>query len=333
MRLIRLEAGNSIPDELLEELRAAGKVYHAAPGDPTFGELAARGVSVRAADSDVPADADVLVIPSSVVANNGSGSSDRAMSLDELSAVVDRLLGPGGCPWDIEQTHQSLKRHLLEEVYEVFDAIDAEDPDALKEELGDLLLQPIMHAQMEARDGSFDIGEVARTITAKLVRRHPHVFGSVEAADSEAVLANWNRIKEAEKGRRAESILDGIPNATAALLRAYEVSRRAAKSGFEWPDLEAVFAKLREEENELREALTNGTPESVEAEVGDLLFTAVNVARWAGVEPEEALRRMVNRFELRFRAMEAAADKPLSELDPGEWDALWESAKARQSSA
>jgi len=242
---------------------------------------------------------------------------------------VDRLLGPGGCPWDQAQTHESLKRHLLEEAYEVLEAIDGGHMDLLQEELGDLTLQPVMHAQMESLKGGFDIDDVARGIVDKLVRRHPHVFGDTNVADADEVLKNWDAIKLQEKGREElRSILAGVPRSMPSLLRAFEISKRAARSGFEWPSFEEVFDKLREEEMELREALSSGDAEAVESEIGDLLFTAVNLARWAKVEPEEALRKMLNRFTARFQAMESATEKPLRELSAAEWDLLWNRAKA-----
>lgn len=250
--------------------------------------------------------------------------------LDELAHVVDRLLGPGGCPWDQAQTHESLKKHLVEETYEVLDAIDDGSMEGLREELGDLLLQPFMHAQIrKLRTGEFDIDDVAREIVEKLVRRHPHVFGDVSVADADEVLKNWDQIKQKEKAE-PKSILAGVPRALPALLRAQEVSKRAVRVGFEWPDIEAVFDKLREEEAELREEIAKGDQERIESEIGDLLFTIVNVARWAKVEPEEALRRMVDRFTRRFMAMERLAEKPLRELSPQEWDDLWNEAKASE---
>lgn len=256
-------------------------------------------------------------------------SRTRAESLEELVAVVDRLLGPGGCPWDQEQTHESLKQHLLEEVYEVFDAIDSGDTERLKEELGDLLLQPLMHSQMEFRDGSFGIEHVADAIREKLVRRHPHVFGDVEANSAEEVLANWDRIKQSERqDETPKSVLHGIPRAMPALLRAHEVSKRAARCGFEWPDFKSVLEKLDEERHELEDAVESGDMDWIESEMGDLLFTAVNVARWVGFEPEEALHKMLHRFTERFKSMEEAADKPLTQLSAEEWDELWERAKA-----
>lgn len=253
----------------------------------------------------------------------------RSAAFENLVAVVDRLLGPGGCPWDQEQTHESLKQHLLEEVYEVFDAIDSGDTDRLKEELGDLLLQPLMHSQMEFRDGGFGIEDVSETIREKLIRRHPHVFGETEVENADEVLANWDRIKQAEKqDGQANSVLHGVPRAMPSLLRAHEISKRAARCGFEWPNIESVLDKLDEERNELAEAIIEGDPSRIEAEIGDLLFTAVNVSRWAGIEPEEALHKMLHRFTERFQSMENSSDKPLKQLSPEEWEALWQKAKA-----
>lgn len=247
--------------------------------------------------------------------------------LEELVLLVDRLLGPGGCPWDQAQTHETLKQHLLEEAYEVLDAIDSGDEDKLLEELGDLLLQPVMHGQMDALAGKPGTQEAAARIVDKLIRRHPHVFGDRSVSGADEVLQNWDAIKATESGA-PRSVLAGLPSGMASLLRAHEVSKRAARAGFEWPDLEGVWDKLAEEERELRSAIAGGDSAAIEAELGDLLFTVVNIARWTKVEPEEALRKMVNRFVRRFEAMEAASDRPLVELTADEWDALWERAKS-----
>ncbi|MFQ3587853.1 MAG: nucleoside triphosphate pyrophosphohydrolase [Fimbriimonadaceae bacterium] len=301
--------------------------FHASPGHPSFSWLAECGVPCRPLPRQ-GIQAGVIAVPLDLDdAASAAEREDRRESLEALVQVVDRLLGPGGCPWDQEQTHETLKRHLLEEAYEVLDAIDSGNPDTLAEELGDLLLQPIMHAQMERLAGNFDIADVARRIRRKLVHRHPHVFGQVEVSGPDEVLRNWDRIKQLEKGDGARSILAGVPRGMASLLRAYEISKRAARCGFEWPNFEAVFEKMREEEAELREALGQGDPARIESEIGDLLFTVVNVARWAGIEPEEALRKMLNRFTDRFMRMEVLADRPLKELSPDAWDALWEQAK------
>lgn len=249
--------------------------------------------------------------------------------LERLTSIVDRLLAPDGCPWDRAQTHETLKSHLVEETYEVLEAIDSGSLDKLREELGDLLLQPILHAQIEKAAGRWDIEAVAGEISDKLVRRHPHVFGDAIANDPEAVLANWDRIKAEEKGGETPaSILEGVPKTLPALLRASEVSKRAARAGFEWDSLEAVFAKTCEEEAELREAIALGDQDRITDELGDWIFTIVNIARWCKVDAEDALRRMVDRFTDRFQQMESNATKPLREMTPEEWDALWNEAKA-----
>jgi tetrapyrrole methylase family protein/MazG family protein len=252
---------------------------------------------------------------------------EHAGGLYGLVWVVDRLLGPGGCPWDQAQTHESLKRHLIEESYELFDAIDDHDDERMREELGDVLLQPLMHTQIRKAAGGWDIDAAAREITDKLIRRHPHVFGDVDVADADEVLRNWDAIKKTEKSE-PRSVLAGVPTGMPSLLRAFEISKRAVRCGFEWPDIEAVWDKVDEETLELKEALATGDTKAIESEVGDLLFTVVNIARWAKVEPEEALRQMLNRFSARFMAMEAASPKPLAELSPQEWDDLWQKAKA-----
>jgi len=215
----------------------------------------------------------------------------------------------------------------LEETYEVLDAIDAKDEAKLCEELGDLLLQPVLHAQISKVAGGFDSNEVATQIVEKLIRRHPHVFGDVAVADADEVLRNWDAIKKTEKGEGPKSILLGVPKAMASLLRAHETSKRAARAGFEWPDMDSVFDKLHEEEAELKEALAGSDQGRIASEIGDLLFTVVNIARWADVEPEDALRTMVDRFTARFTRMEALTDGDLKSLSPEEWDALWCRAK------
>jgi MazG family protein len=261
-----------------------------------------------------------------------------AAAFARLGAIVARLRAPDGCPWDREQTHLSLRRHLIEEAYEVQEAIEAGDDAHLCEELGDLLLQPVLHAQIAAEGGRFDIAGVLDTLSDKLVRRHPHVFGEVQAQDTDAVLKNWEAIKQQEKAGRGEvpgavSLLNDVPAALPALMLALEVSRKAARAGFEWPDLPSVLDKLHEEVAELEEALedSGSTPERVAEELGDLLFTVVNVARWRKIDPELALRDMVSRFRARFAAMEATAQRngeELSRLTPERWDELWREAKA-----
>lgn len=306
--VLRIGARSELwPDSAREALKR-GPVILVEPDDALATALQIEGVELGAW-GDFTQDA-VLVIPASPI--------------EELITLVDRLLGPGGCPWDQAQTHESLKRHLLEEAYEVIEAIDRSDAIALREEIGDLLLQPVMHGQMS---DSFTTQDAARTVVDKLIRRHPHVFGDVDADDAETVLRNWDRIKQNEKGEQPQSLLAGVPKAMPALLRAYEISKRAARVGFEWPDLDAVWEKLREEEAELREALAAGDAGAAESEMGDLLFTIVNVARWLKIEPEDVLRQMLDRFTERFQAMERTAARPLNQLTPEEWDQLWVAAK------
>jgi len=294
-------------------LAIEGEAVMAEPNAAIQNGLEERGIRVRPMCAWQPGS--TLVVPMS--------------PLDELVLLVDRLLGPGGCPWDQAQTHETLKQHLLEEAYEVLDAIDSGSPDKLTEELGDLLLQPVMHGQMDALAEKPGTQEAAARVVDKLIRRHPHVFGDRRVSGADEVLQNWDAIKSTEAGE-ARSVLAGLPKGMASLLRAHEVSKRAARAGFEWPDLDGVWDKLAEEEHELRAAIAAGDSEAIEAELGDLLFTVVNLARWTKVEPEEALRKMVNRFASRFEAMEASSAKPLAELSPDEWEELWARAKASE---
>ena len=260
----------------------------------------------------------------------------RPPGLDGLVRVMARLRDPdGGCPWDREQTHATLRPYVIEEAYEVAEAIDANDPDKLCDELGDLLLQVVFHAQLAAEEGVWDIEDVCAAIVAKLVRRHPHVFGSVKVKDANQVLINWNAIKAAEKGNEyRKSVLDGIPASLPALSRALQVSRRAVKAGFEWPDTNAVLAKVDEELAELRaEIAQNAPPGKIAGELGDLLFTLVNVARRLDLDPEEALRGQMSRFEKRFRHIEERARErgaPLDSLTLSQMEAFWQEAKQQE---
>lgn len=295
-----------------ELLASANQLIHLNPNHPSFAWAKALNPNLKPAEGAQLQAETILLSPMS--------------ALDEARRLVDRLLGPGGCPWDQQQTHESLKRFLIEESYELLDAIDRQSQTAIIEELGDVLLQPILHAQIAAKDGRFSTEEVAYGLIDKLVRRHPHVFGEVVADTADQVLSNWDAIKKTEKGE-STSILDGVPTAMPSLLRAFEVSKRAARAGFEWPNLEGVYDKLHEELEELAAALKTRDAQEIQSEIGDLLFTIVNVARWVKVEPEEALRQMVTRFSARFKAMEAAAKIPLDELSSAQWDELWNEAK------
>ncbi len=245
----------------------------------------------------------------------------------KLGVIMDLLLGPHGCPWDQEQTHESLKKYLLEEAYETLDAIDRNDFVSLAEELGDLTLQPVFHARLADRDGEFPFHEPIRHICDKLIRRHPHVFGETVVENADEVLKNWDAIKKQEKDKPT-SILEGVPKSMPALARAHEISKRAVRAGFEWPDFGGVLDKVREETLELEQAIQSGDQAHIKAELGDLLFTIVNIARWQKIDAEDSLRMMLDRFQSRFAFMELHATKSLTELSFEEWDALWNRAKS-----
>ena len=248
-------------------------------------------------------------------------------SLHTFHDIVAHLRAPAGCPWDREQTHQTLRSHLLEETYEVLAALDAEDAKALCEELGDLLLQILLHTQIATEAGEFKITDLVRGIVAKLVRRHPHVFAGREVADAQEVLRNWEQIKREEKVDEFASVLAGVSKTLPALSQAQELQRRAARVGFDWPGLEGVIEKVSEEIAEMVEA---PDPGNRAAEMGDVLFSLVNLARWLDIDAESVLREANRRFAHRFRVMErrvAQQGKHLEELSLDELDALWEEAK------
>ena len=252
-------------------------------------------------------------------------------SFQDLLAIMARLRAPDGCPWDREQTHQSIKDCLLEEAYEFIEAVEDGDPDHMREELGDVLLQVVFHARMAEEQGLFAFDDVANAIADKLERRHPHVFGEVEVSGSAEVVANWDAIKGTEAGKEErKSRMDGIPRTFPALLRAKKLQVRAAKDGFDWPDAAPVWSKVEEEMREVREAVSEGDSDHLEEEVGDLLFAVVNLARKLGVDPEIALQRGNAKFDARFRGMEALAasrGRKMSDLDLAAQDALWEEVK------
>ncbi len=249
---------------------------------------------------------------------------------ERLVEIMRRLRAPGGCPWDREQTFDSIKPFLLEETYEVMDAIDRRDWDELRGELGDLLLQAVFFAQMAEDAGHFSIGDSVDAISEKLIRRHPHVFASEHAETEADVRKRWSEIKAIEKQHRSnapEGLLDGVPRALPALVEAQQISSRAAQAGFDWSDVNGVLAKLDEERAELAAA---STPEEREHEIGDLLFVIVNLARFSKVDPEQALRRSNARFRKRFRHVEqglAAQNKTLADSNIDEMEELWQQAK------
>jgi len=271
-------------------------------------------------------------------------------AFDRLVAVMERLRGEGGCPWDREQTPETLKPFLIEEAYEVLEAIESGKAEPLCEELGDLLFQVLFHSQIAKEKKEFDIEEVLKTTTEKMTRRHPHVFspegenGPLKVGplsgdygvplESKTVLARWEEMKKKEgRNRHRKSALDGVPKPLPALLRAQQIQARAARVGFDWKTPGPVFAKIEEELQELKEAVDQGIASRVEDEMGDLLFSIVNVARFLKVNPEDALRKTIQRFTDRFQSMESEAEKrgtPFGSLSPEEMDRLWESAKSAE---
>jgi MazG family protein len=252
-------------------------------------------------------------------------------AMDELIRIIERLRGPNGCPWDREQSSSSIVGFLLEEAYELADAIASGSGAQMCEELGDVLFHILFLAQMHAEKGQFDLEDVCRGISAKMKRRHPHVFGSASVADSSEVVRNWQRIKRVEKGAgQRSSVLDAVPTGLPALLRAYAVSQRAARARFDWQDLSGVLEKLREELAEFTAAVGRRDAAQVALEFGDVLFTLVNVARFSGVHPETALAVAVQKFERRFRQMEqivADSGRDLESIPQSEKDRIWDTVK------
>lgn len=258
------------------------------------------------------------------------GCQVKPRQLERLRSIMHRLRAPGGCPWDAEQTHGSLVPNLIEEAYETVDTIERGDMPHLREELGDLLLQVIFHSELAEEAGHFDLDEVARGISDKLVRRHPHVFSQAAAADSEAVLKQWDEIKRAEKGDEHQPYLHGVGKGLPALLRASKLQKKAAKVGFDWPTQSGVLAKIREEVLELEAAVDAQDLPAVDEELGDLLFSVVNLARFRKVDPEVLMAAANSKFERRFNAMEERlreAGRTLEEATADEMDEAWEAAK------
>jgi MazG family protein len=283
---------------------------------------------------------------------NGSQFPDAGALFQESVAIMARLRGPGGCPWDREQSFATIRKYTLEETYEVLDAIEREHWADLAEELGDLLLQVLFYAQMGDEAGYFSIVDVLGHLNRKLIRRHPHVFGdeasaaagnraevdAATASEAAGVLANWEAIKKAEKRKTenglSSSLLDEVPRSFPALLEATKLGSKAAKVGFDWPETAGLLEKVEEECREIEaEVLAGAAPEAVEGEVGDLLFTVVNLARHLKVDPELALRRTNGKFRRRFAAMEQASDRALDEHSGAELEALWARAKQQEAVA
>jgi tetrapyrrole methylase family protein/MazG family protein len=263
--------------------------------------------------------------------------------IGKLIALVEQLRSDNGCPWDKEQTRETLKPMLIEEAFEVLDALDAEDPIELKEELGDLLFQVVFHAQIAQERGEFDLAAVIDRSHEKMIRRHPHIFGEADLKTSEDVLKNWEDIKAAEKGiapsshpESERSLLDGIPSKLPAMHKAYQMTAKASRVGFDWPRLEDILVKLQEESAELVEARSTNDSQKIADEVGDLLFVAVNIARFLGIDPETALGRSNRKFQRRFRHVESSIKKQgrkLKNASLAEMDELWEESKAKEANS
>ncbi|MGG6312059.1 nucleoside triphosphate pyrophosphohydrolase [Paenibacillus macerans] len=263
----------------------------------------------------------------------------RIRSFQRLHEIVSILRSPGGCPWDREQTHESIRKNLIEETYEVLETIDDDDPDHMREELGDLMLQIMLHSQMEEELGAFSVYDVIQELNEKLIYRHPHVFGNLSAEDAEAALNNWEAMKAEEKKRKGiqperQSVISGVPRDLPALMKAYKLQKKAAKAGFDWESIDGVWSKLEEEIAELKEAVAQKhEPEAQELELGDVLFSVVNAARYIGADPEEALSRTIRKFTQRFQYVEerlreqgkAPGDSTLAEMD-----AFWDEAKSKE---
>lgn len=247
-------------------------------------------------------------------------------NLEELISIIEKLRAPNGCPWDREQTHYSLRPNMIEEAYEAVDAIDENDMPHLKEELGDVLLQVVLHSQIAKEEGAFDIEDVARELNEKLIHRHPHVFGNAKINNSQDVLNAWDKLKAEEKTERI-SAMDGLSRSQAALIAAQKMSKRAVKQGFEWACEEDLYNCIKSEYEEFKQAKAEGNKLHMEDEFGDILFATVNLARWNKIDAEQALLKANKKFEARFRKMEELATKPLKEYSLEEYDKLWKQAK------
>ncbi len=251
------------------------------------------------------------------------------MDVQPLTEVMATLRSPGGCPWDMEQTHASIRKSLIEEVYELLEAIDNMDYENMREELGDVLLQVVFHARLAEEEGAFSMQDVVDDIVTKLIRRHPHVYGTIEVGSSDEVLQNWEAIKQDEKKERTHA-LDGVTKGQPALMRAYKLNSKAAKVGFDWPDNDGVWQKIEEELAELKEAAAAGSQAEQEHELGDLLFAIAAYAKHIGLEPETALNMANNRFAKRFSHVEACVEKSgrdWAAFSLQELDDFWNEAK------
>ena len=261
----------------------------------------------------------------------------RRYDWEDFLRIMRLLRSPGGCPWDAEQTHQSIRRNVLEETYEALDALDRDDPVDMCEELGDVLMQVVFHATIEEERGRFTMADVVDGVAQKMVYRHPHVFGTVHVDNSDQVLVNWEKLKRTEKGQASTAdAIEAVPHTLPALWRAEKVQKKAAKAGFDWDDPLRALDKLEEEVRELRAAMESGKapedPHGLREELGDVLFMAAKIGQMTGTDPEDALHRSCDKFDSRFRFVEESADKPLSDCGEAELLALWREAKTKEKS-
>lgn len=247
-------------------------------------------------------------------------------NLEKLIETVRILRSPNGCEWDRAQTHKTLKPNMLEEAYEAVDAIDSGDTDNLREELGDVLLQVLLHSQIADDNGEFNLDDVAKELNEKLIHRHPHVFGNTQVNSTQDIIDNWDLLKKEEKTDR-KSAMDGISKSQSALMSAQKISKRAVKQGFEWPSEKSLYECINSEFEEFKEAEQEKDKEHMEEEMGDIFFAIVNLARWNKIDAEQALLKANKKFMARFRKMEELAKKPLDEYDFREYDILWKEAK------
>ena len=247
-------------------------------------------------------------------------------NLEKLIETVRILRSPNGCEWDRAQTHKTLKPNMLEEAYEAVDAIDSGDTENLREELGDVLLQVLLHSQIADDNGEFNLDDVAKELNEKLIHRHPHVFGNTQVNSTQDIIDNWDLLKKEEKTDR-KSAMDGISKSQSALMSAQKISKRAVKQGFEWPNEKSLYECINSEFEEFKEAEQENDKEHMEEEMGDIFFAIVNLARWNKIDAEQALLKANKKFMARFRKMEELAKKPLDEYDFREYDILWKEAK------
>jgi tetrapyrrole methylase family protein/MazG family protein len=261
----------------------------------------------------------------------GGKAGKNMDEFDRLIEIMDRLRGPGGCPWDAEQDHKSIMKHLIEEAYELADAVESGDPESMAEELGDVMLQVVFHSAIAKDNNTFTLSEVIRHLCDKLIHRHPHVFGDVTVADSKEVIRNWEKLKKKENGKQErESILSGIPESLPALLQAHKIQSTVSRVGFDWEIPQEVLLKIDEEQAELTDAMVSGDTQKMENEIGDLIFSVVNLARLLHIDPEAALRNTNRKFTRRFFEIEKAAKEKgirLSDMPMREKDEIWDASK------